>query len=68
MPEVRIYDLRHSFAAFLVNSGQSIYTVMKLLGHTQIKTTQRYSHISPETLLNAADSAANAAGLGMVAG
>ncbi len=64
--EVRIHDLRHSFASFLVNSGRSIYEVQRLLGHTQLKTTQRYSHLSPETLLNAVDSVANAAGLSAV--
>ena len=65
MPELRIHDLRHSFASFLVNAGRSLYEVQKLLGHTQIKTTSRYSHLSPEALLTAADAAANAAGLGM---
>jgi len=35
-------------------------------GHTQIKTTARYSHVSPGTLLNTADAAAGAAGMGMV--
>lgn len=44
----------------------SRFTPWKLLGHTQIKTTQRYSHISPEILLNAADSAANSAKLGVL--
>ena len=65
LDDVRIHDLRHSFASFLINGGQSIYTVMKLLGHTQLKTTQRYSHLSPQTLLDATDAAANAAGLDM---
>jgi hypothetical protein len=37
---------------------------VKILGHSQLKTTQRYSHLAPETLLNAADAAARAAGLG----
>jgi integrase len=64
MPEVRLHDLRHSFASFLVNAGRSIYEVQKILGHTQLKTTQRYSHLAPETLLNAADAVAQAAGLG----
>ena len=63
LPDVRIHDLRHSFASFLINGGQSIYTVMKLLGHTQLKTTQRYSHLSPQTLLDATDAAACATGL-----
>lgn len=53
LADVRIHDLRHSFASMLVNSGHSIYEVQKLLGHTQIKTTQRYAHLSQDTLLAA---------------
>ena len=45
MPEVRIHDLRHSAASFLINANHSLYVVQKLLGHTQIKTTARYSHL-----------------------
>lgn len=57
LPELRIHDLRHSFASFLINAGRSIYEVQKILGHTQIKTTQRYSHLSQETLLAAVNTA-----------
>ena len=60
LPEVRMHDLRHSFASNLVNSGQSIYVVSKLLGHSQVKTTARYSHLSDATLLTAVDAAAMA--------
>jgi len=62
MPELRMHDLRHSHASFMVNAGRSIYEVAKVLGHTQIKTTQRYSHLSQETLLAAVDAAADAMG------
>lgn len=55
--DLRIHDLRHSFASFLVNGGRSIYEVQKILGHTQIRTTQRYAHLSQETLLDAASTA-----------
>lgn len=55
LSDVRIHDLRHSFASFLVNAGRSLYEVQKLLGHTQIKTTQRYAHLSQQTLLEAAN-------------
>lgn len=58
LEDVHLHDLRHSFASFLINRGHSLYEVQKLLGHTQIKTTQRYAHLSNESLLNAADSAA----------
>lgn len=58
MPEVRMHDLRHSFASFLVNSGRTLYEVQKILGHTQIKTTQRYAHLSQDSLVAAANEAA----------
>ena len=60
--EVRMHDLRHSFASLLINSGRSLYEVQKLLGHTQIKTTQRYAHLAPETLLAASNAATIAVG------
>ena len=62
LPEVRMHDLRHSMASNMVNSGRSIYEVAKVLGHTQLKTSQRYSHLSQETLIAAVDAAANATG------
>ena len=58
--DVRVHDLRHSFASFLVNAGRSLYEVQKILGHTQIKTTQRYAHLSQESLLSAANAVSNA--------
>ena len=55
LENVRVHDLRHSFASFLVNNGRSIYEVQRILGHTQIKTTQRYAHLSQDSLLAAAN-------------
>lgn len=57
LPDVRMHDLRHTFASILVNSGRSLYEVQKLLGHTQVKTTQRYAHLTQETLLTASNTA-----------
>jgi transcriptional regulator with XRE-family HTH domain len=57
LPDLRIHDLRHSYASFLINRGVSLYVVQKLLGHTQIKTTQRYAHLAEETLQGAAEAA-----------
>jgi integrase len=62
LADVRVHDLRHSFASLLINSGRSLYEVQKLLGHTQIKTTQRYAHLAPETLLDASNAATRAVG------
>lgn len=58
LPEVRTHNLRHSYASFLVNAGRTLYEVQKILGHTQIKTTQRYAHLSKDTLIAAANEAA----------
>jgi hypothetical protein len=62
MPEVRVHDLRHSFASLLINSGRSLYEVQTLLGHTQVKDTQRYAHLAPKTLLDASNAATIAVG------
>ena len=69
LADVRVHDLRHSFASFLVNAGCPIYEVKELLGHSQIKTTQRYAHLSQDTLLMATNKVSSiiaAASSGMV--
>ncbi|MCX7235360.1 MAG: site-specific integrase [Burkholderiales bacterium] len=57
LADVRIHDLRHSFASFLVNAGCSLYEVQRILGHASVTMTQRYSHLSQESLLRAASHA-----------
>ena len=55
LKDVRLHDLRHSFASFLVNSGRSLYEVQRLLGHHDPKMTMRYAHLSPGALIEAAN-------------
>ena len=47
---VRIHDLRHTFASISVSGGASLPMIGALLGHTQVQTTQRYSHLLDEPL------------------
>ncbi len=53
LADVRLHDLRHSFASFLVNEGVSLYVVQALLGHANARTTQRYAHLANDTLSDA---------------
>ncbi len=62
LADVRVHDLRHSFASLLINSGRTLYEVQHILGHTQVKTTQRYAHLSKDTLLDASNAATRAIG------
>lgn len=48
--DVRLNDIRHSFASLAVSGGESLYKVSKLLGHEQLRTTQRYAHLAPSSL------------------
>ena len=55
LEDVRLHDLRHSFASFLVNAGCSLYTVQKILGHYDPKVTMRYAHLATSSLVQAAN-------------
>lgn len=52
---LRVHDLRHSFASFLVNGGRSLYEVQQILGHSDPKVTMRYAHLSTHALQEAAN-------------
>jgi integrase len=57
LPFLRIHDLRHMYASFLVNSGRTLYEVQACLGHSDPKVTMRYSHLSSKSMQEAANSA-----------
>jgi site-specific recombinase XerD len=45
LPSARNHYLRHTFASLLVSGGMTLPMIGKLLGHTQVQTTQRYAHL-----------------------
>lgn len=50
LQHLHLHDLRHSAASEMVNAGVDLYTVGKVLGHRDARSTARYSHLSADTL------------------
>ena len=59
LKDVRIHDLRHTFASTAVASGQGLPMIGKLLGHSQVQTTARYAHLAADPMRDAANSVAS---------
>lgn len=53
LEHVTLHDLRHSAASEMVNAGVDLYTVGKVLGHRDSRSTQRYAHLTADTLAGA---------------
>lgn len=58
IPDVRIHDLRHTFASTAVGLGLGLPVLAGLLGHTQLATTQRYAHLDLDPRRQAAEAVA----------
>lgn len=57
LDDVRIHDLRHTFASAALEAGLSLEQIADLLGHSMLQTTARYTHLRDETQRNAAKQA-----------
>lgn len=57
LEDVRLHDLRHSFASVALARGASLSIIGKILGHADVKTTQRYAHLADHPVKSAADAA-----------
>jgi integrase len=68
LEDVRLHDLRHSFASIAVAGGDSLYLVGKVLGHQQARTTERYAHLADDPLRAVADRTASAIAAAMNVG
>jgi integrase len=67
LADVRLHDLRHSFASVAVGLGEGLPMIGKLLGHTQTQTTARYAHLAADPV-KAATERVGAAIAGMMSG
>jgi len=54
LDDVRIHDLRHTFASGGLLVGEGLAMIGKLLGHTQVQTTARYAHLAADPVKQAA--------------
>lgn len=54
LPDVRIHDLRHSFASAAIMDNVPLTTIGKLLGHVLPETTAKYAHLADEVIADAA--------------
>ena len=54
LDDVRIHDLRHSYASRALALGESLPVIAKLLGHAQVQTTARYTHLTRDAVKDAA--------------
>lgn len=59
LEDVRIHDLRHSYASVAAAGGVPLAIIGKMLGHAQAATTQRYAHLADDPLKAAADKVAH---------
>ena len=67
LDDVRIHDLRHSFASRALALGGSLTMIGKLLGHTQVQTTARYAHLARNSIQTAAARITGSIGRNLVA-
>ena len=56
--DIRLHDLRHSYASLAIQAGETVLTVGRLLGHRDPGTTLKYIHIADQTVKDAVDAVA----------
>ena len=53
--DVRIHDIRHSFASRALALGEGLPIIGRLLGHRQVETTARYAHLARDSVTKSAE-------------
>jgi len=65
LDDLRIHDLRHSFASDALQLGEDLTMIGRLLGHTQVQTTARYAHLKTDPIRAAANKVSDAIALAL---
>ncbi|WP_299442273.1 site-specific integrase, partial [uncultured Rhodospira sp.] len=68
LDDVRLHDLRHSFASGALSLGEGLPMIGKLLGHSQVQTTARYAHLADDPVKAAAGKVSDSVGAAMMGG
>jgi integrase len=68
LDDVRLHDLRHSFASGALSLGEGLPMIGKLLGHSQVQTTARYAHLADDPVKAAAGKVSDYVGSAMMGG
>ena len=68
LDDVRLHDLRHSYASMAVQNGVDLLTVGAILGHKSLATTRRYAHLSDAPIRDAADKVSSLLSQSLAAG
>jgi integrase len=68
LDDVRIHDLRHTFASGGLLVGEGLAMIGKLLGHTQVQTTARYAHLASDPVKQAATKISDRLALALLGG
>ncbi|EGF91077.1 phage integrase family protein [Asticcacaulis biprosthecium C19] len=55
LPKTTLHDLRHTFASLAIEDGKTLPIIGKILGHSDIKTTERYAHLTDTSARRAAN-------------
>ena len=66
LKDVRIHDLRHTYASVAVAAGQGLPMIGKLLGHSQVQTTARYAHLAGDPVRAAANDVSGVIAAGLL--
>ena len=59
-PDLRLHDLRHTYASFALRLGEGVFAIGRLLGHADAQTTLKYTHLADAMVREAVETVGTA--------